>query len=647
MICELLFSYEKEIGMERIINYLNTVPNPSQIITNDSVLHEFLMKKEKNSKMIAEVIPDDGPLAKEIFKKAKKLRDEYKNAFKDLTYKEIPVFSGFDLPLFRQLTILYKAEKILEEKINTIFIFSGFFDIFFTIKKKAQEMGYESTSNIGVIERNTINYLNFESTQKVENYQGKFARLRIYNFLKYSFGTKPSLKKIKISVKSGLEFINLVIKRLLYSTLSKMKIDSQKLILKKVKYKIKSKQKSEIIFFVTTSREDLYLNPWYPVFNLLKKNSIPFQIFTGDLATSLILSKENISSISFFEDVQILEKEIMNNKDWKNLNFSIKKILFDNVSIFGINELTNYLLCKLRRSFIIISILDIIILTSNLKSIVAIADGEMLENIAVEYAKKNNIQSFSLLPGYISPQPLLAEWFKVNKIFVHGLDGLNSMLELGYDRSRLLISGNPKYDFLKTLNSLRARAILKKQYHIEVENPLIVIAMARWHKDDELWMSDFIKYCNKNNFQVIIKIHPVYKSETRELSEIKLEKISKNCKNMKYLHSYDIDMHTLLSAADLIITDFSNVGIETILLDKPLLTVNLSKESFEYVLRYHEYGAAVYLENYYDLEKIVTEIFINKIHLDNLSTGRKKIIELINYQNDGAAGKRIFNSLIH
>ena len=82
MLCELLFSYEKEIGLERIINYLNTVPNPSQIITNNRVLHEFLMKKEKNSKMMAEVIPDDGPLAKEIFKKAKKLRDEYKNALR-------------------------------------------------------------------------------------------------------------------------------------------------------------------------------------------------------------------------------------------------------------------------------------------------------------------------------------------------------------------------------------------------------------------------------------------------------------------------------------------------------------------------------------------------------------------------------------
>jgi CDP-glycerol glycerophosphotransferase (TagB/SpsB family) len=116
---------------------------------------------------------------------------------------------------------------------------------------------------------------------------------------------------------------------------------------------------------------------------------------------------------------------------------------------------------------------------------------------------------------------------------------------------------------------------------------------------------------------------------------------------MKYVISYDIDMPTLLSAAELIITDFSNVGIEAILLDRPLLTVNFSNESFEYVLRYHEYGSSLYIEKYQDLEKITKEIIIEKKYLRELSNGRKKIIELINYKNDGKAGERIFNSLNH
>ena len=140
MLCELFFSYENDFDSEVINNHLITIQNPKQIITDNLILHEFLQKNGNNSKMISDLIPDDGPLAEEIYKKSKNLHDKYKNAFRDLEYNGMSIFSGFDLPLFLQLTILFKAEKILEKRINTIFIFRGFFDIFFVIKKIAKEI---------------------------------------------------------------------------------------------------------------------------------------------------------------------------------------------------------------------------------------------------------------------------------------------------------------------------------------------------------------------------------------------------------------------------------------------------------------------------------------------------------------------------
>jgi len=101
----------------------------------------------------------------------------------------------------------------------------------------------------------------------------------------------------------------------------------------------------------------------------------------------------------------------------------------------------------------------------------------------------------------------------------------------------------------------------------------------------------------------------------------------------------------LLAASDLVITEYSNVGVETVLLEKPLLTVNFLKESFEFYLNFHEYNASIYIEDYSKLEKVILEIFEKNSHLEKLNEGRKGLIERLNFQNDGKASSRIINYL--
>jgi len=643
MQCELFFSYEKNIDFEMIRNHLDSIPEPKQIVTNNYKLHEFFKKNNQNSKMIGRGFLDtEDDLGEKIYKKSKILHDEYKKAFKDLTYKGISIFSGFDNLLFRQLIILFKVEKILEEKKNTIFIFKEYFPIFFVIKRKAKEMGYDTSNTIGVIQEDKIDTLNHYSTEKV---QKKFSQKRTYKFLKYSFGKKLSLNNLKIIFRIFREITELFTKKIVYKIFSLVNISSNELLFKKIHKKIASQENLEILFFVTTGRGDLHLKPWIPVLELLKNSGISYKIFTSDLASSSILSNEKIPFINLFTEVKILEKDIEKFNFWNEIILKIREIVRKNNSIVGMDELLDYFLKQTRRTLSMLLILEIIFKTNKIKSIIAMADGEMLENIAVEYAKKNMVQSYSLLPGYIRPYPFLSEWFKVNKIFLTGLDALNVMLKLNYSRKKLQISGHPKYDILKIIKSDESKRFIEKQFNIDVGKPLIVIATSRWHDNDESWISDFIKYCNENSFEIIIKLHPTYKINAREFIEEKIEKISKNCSGNKYTIFYDVDLFKLFSAADLVITDFSNVGVDAILLDRPLLTVNFSNDSFENVLKYHEYDSAIHIQTYQDLENIVREIIVKKKHLTKLSIGRKKIIELINYKNDGKAAERIFNSI--
>jgi len=168
--------------------------------------------------------------------------------------------------------------------------------------------------------------------------------------------------------------------------------------------------------------------------------------------------------------------------------------------------------------------------------------------------------------------------------------------------------------------------------------------MTRWHKNDEIWMSNLIKFCNKNNIEIVIKVHPVYKLTMEDIHNDKIKKISNSCTHQKFIITFDINITTLLSAADVVITDVSNAGVEAILLEKPLITVNFANEDLSSFHRLHEYNASIYVDDYKQIEKILMEILDNQ-HIDELKEGSKNVINTYNFFNDGKASERIFNIL--
>ncbi len=169
--------------------------------------------------------------------------------------------------------------------------------------------------------------------------------------------------------------------------------------------------------------------------------------------------------------------------------------------------------------------------------------------------------------------------------------------------------------------------------------------MNRWKGGDDKWMSKLIKFCNKNNIEIVIKVHPTYKRWMNSFSESLIKKISDNCIDNKFLISYELDIDSLIASADLVISDYSNVGIQAILLEKPLLTVNFSGEKWNDVIRFDKFGASIYFENYTEFEKTILQILKENKHIIDFKIGRQKIIDDYNFNNDGLSTKRIFDFL--
>ena len=142
---------------------------------------------------------------------------------------------------------------------------------------------------------------------------------------------------------------------------------------------------------------------------------------------------------------------------------------------------------------------------------------------------------------------------------------------------------------------------------------IILIAMSRWHENDEKWIVKFIKFCNKNNFEIIIKLHPRYKRNPEESTD-KINFIKKECGENKFLITFDVKLSLLLSASDVVVSDYSNVGVEAVMLKKIVINQNFSKENLESAQNYHETGAVFHIEEYDKLEKMIKDI-LQKISL--------------------------------
>jgi len=645
MECHSLTFYGKEIRYSTLLEYLRNVERPFRVITNNLEVHNYLTKNEINSLNLAEIFPEEGPLAEEMYHKAKKILEQYIGFFDGIKYNGINLFKGFEFLLLLQLFSIVKTKTILEKPLSTVFVFERYSPVFFAIQKIAQELGYKSELKVGFIRNKNIIFLKNDGINDKKNLEFN-AKIRTINFVKNVFGGSFSWRNLNTLLKFFIRFLSLRIKK---SSIRTKNFDaSVKEILKKIDKKIENtnvKNTAICVLFLTASRLDIYLRPIQPVLKKFNLQKIPYHIITTDIATSMMLSKNDEVFISFFEEIDILHDVIMRNIEGMNVRNELEQRMQKHGEILGLKELFPDLLYKVYRSMAITIILEYVFKKMKIKTIVDSGTTEMLENLAIEISEKFNIISYCMLPSPPTPSPIFADGFHAKKIFVEGHQGLEVLQTLGYALNRILVVGGPRYDKFKNFNSIESKIDLEKKIHVDSTKKLVVLAMSRWHENDENWISDFIYFCNKNNYDVIIKIHPTYKVASQNLSENKIKVIEEKCKNLKFHITYEMDIPILFSAADIVLTDWSSVGIEAILLGKPLIQVNFTNEDIEPYVRYYDYDASILIKNYSELEKTINEIIVQSLHLENLKNGRQTMIEKYNYLNDGKASDRIFEIL--
>jgi hypothetical protein len=646
MKCELFFYYNKNDEWNTILKKINNFSSNYKIITTSRELNHYLKENGKNSFILDNLVPLQGLKAFEIYETTKNILESYRRSFKEIEINGIEIFRGFDYGFLRQLEFVMRIKKILEQKKeDIIFIFENYRDSYYSIIKTAEELGYNTKLGISFVKSKEIKFLKIGMNNEEIFNENQFKRVKTINFLKSSFHGKSYTDKIKLSLNFGKKAFYFGINNLFEK--SKTNEKNIEYTMKKIKNQLNQQKNPQCIFLITGTREDLFFISLEKIIEKFNAKNIPFQIITTDLATSIVLEKRKINFINLFGEFNTSLKKYKNSQEGKEFLHKIVDIINKNKKLLGINEFREYLIDQIFRSYVITKICEQIFYENELKSICTIADGEILENISVEFAKKNNIPNITMLPGIFVKLPYFLDWFHSQKICVGGTKDKQSMIELGYDEERIIVTGNPRYDFFKLLNTEKSKKSLESNYNLDSTKKLILIARSIWQQNDEIWISKLIKFANKNNFEIAIKIHPRYKIRSQKLNKEKIKFIENSCKKFNFLITYDENFYNLLSASDIVIlqSEGTTVEVDVSLANKPMLAIDFSSSGVDSLYSLNDVGASIKIKNYFDLEKNILDILNNKKYLQELEIGRKKISEMYNYKNDGNAANRIFEIL--
>ena len=398
-------------------------------------------------------------------------------------------------------------------------------------------------------------------------------------------------------------------------------------------------------FFAMYNREDFVLKPIYPVLQEFLEMNVGHVVFCYSSLTARHLTRRNVIFTDLSDTVRILSARMLkrNKNTISAIMMELKKIPLEE------NTLRAYMMILFNDRFAatIAKTLSVIVITKfiinkfDFQSVLVGADGVLENDLVCKIANSMNIQTYSIPPGIVEYYPNFGILYKAKHLLLSGDHLKNNLKRIGIDDKRLVITGSPRYDYItRNVKGNNKNPTTRK----------ILVAMSRFHENDEKWMVELIHFCNSNGMDIMIKRHPgiLYSKDLRKVGEQKDREIQKSCAGENFQISYDGDVSTLFPDISILVTENSLLGVEASLHEKQIIVVNMNNDKYYHnSLQYHKEGIALYATSIDKLFECINKIFNDADMRSELSKARKRLNYEFNYLNDGKASARVFESLNH
>lgn len=266
---------------------------------------------------------------------------------------------------------------------------------------------------------------------------------------------------------------------------------------------------------------------------------------------------------------------------------------------------------------------------------------------------KNKWEKFKNFPRNLSDEKpnhyVLATSKFLNSIFSSAFN-TDNVLIAGYPRNDVLIGNKRKHINIKNLLNLeekKAVGKIKKFLKTGCNNKMALYMPTFRESElkffDVVDIHEFQKFLESNNILFCIKLHP--KSKLREyFAKIQSDNI--------LVIDADADPYIFLSLSDTLITDYSSIYFDYLLLDKPIIFFNYDLEEYlsnsrEMYFVYDEFTPGEKISDQSGLEQAICNAFAFEGSSDNYKLFRDKISEKVFDSRNKMSCPILINKIIH
>jgi len=238
------------------------------------------------------------------------------------------------------------------------------------------------------------------------------------------------------------------------------------------------------------------------------------------------------------------------------------------------------------------------------------------------------------LEGSPSKRPLFPDKFSI-----YG-DGTREILKEArypfYDS--IIVTGQPRYDILARASETYDGEKFRHDLNIEPEKKLVLIASqpSTTFGNMEVFLRNVL-HALKGDPQIRIAIKP--KPGPSDILEKRDKQLAEEMGSEVVVLPRNSDTNEALCACDVLITFYSTVALEAMILGKPVVTVNLTNQP-DFV-PYAQSGAALGVYRAEDIAPAVKKALDDPETRERLKLGREKFLYEQFYKLDGQATKRV------
>lgn len=264
------------------------------------------------------------------------------------------------------------------------------------------------------------------------------------------------------------------------------------------------------------------------------------------------------------------------------------------------------------------------------------------------------------------PRLVREVWNKFDKVFSYS-QTFNTLINacFGLDISKYIITGMPRNDFLFVSEGRENLSKLFKQdfndktiiYYLPTfrkcfrmsQNTYEQNGTKTWHGIfglDGFDLSGFHTFLENNKFILIVKTHPF--EEEYALKDISTHQYSNIfILTEAQLKKKEMDLYETLNAADVLITDYSSVFFDYLLLDRPILFLPSDEKDYGetrgFLLGPYDFWTpGMKATNQNSLEDGI----VNSLHnLNQYSDQRKYIRDIIHFYQDAGSTARVWHQI--